>query len=382
MNKDIILVCTFSRADYGKLKSTLYLLREKRIPFKIFCAGLHLVYDLGLTWKEVEKDFPDELVKIDTYLQTSSYIESSILILKELTKALEAHRPALALIHGDRYESLCAAYTFTLNNIPIAHIEGGEITGTTDEHFRHAISKLSHFHFVTNAVSTDVLIKLGEKKENIHKVGNPSLDILAEIKHKDLDTSEVSSRYNLDIKKNKFVIFLFHPVATVDSNSPELKIGIDCLDYILEKGANVIAIKPNLDRNYEKIHSALEERENKLTALIPSMRFELFLQLLYNSEYIIGNSSLLFHEAPFIGLKAFNIGSRQEGRRAPESTVHIQSLDQFIEILNSDFLETSFDNDDFYGSGEANQKIVNEIEQILADNKKQVFQKKLSWTDE
>ena len=99
-------------------------------------------------------------------------------------------------------------------------------------------------------------------------------------------------------------------------------------------------------------------------------------------EYIIGNSSLLFHEAPYIGLKAFNIGSRQEGRRAPESTINIQSFDDFVELVNSDFLQKVFENDNFYGSGKANHKIVNEIEKILADNKKQVFQKKLAWTDE
>ena len=382
MDKGLVLICTFSRADYGKLKSTLFLLRERGIPFKIFCAGLHLFHDLGMTWKEVEKDFPKEIIQTGEQLESSSYKESSILILEELTKAIHFYNPRIALIHGDRYESLCAAYTFTLNNVPIAHIEGGEITGTTDEHFRHAISKLSHFHFVTNAVSKEVLLRLGEKKQNIHEVGNPSLDILAKIKEEDRGLNDVISRYDIKISPRDYVIFLFHPVATVDSMSPELQIGIDCLDFLLSKNENVIAIKPNLDRNHESIYQALEKRKSKLLALIPSMRFELFLQLLYNSKYIIGNSSLLVHEAPFIGLKALNIGTRQDGRTTPESTVNIKSIYEFKTTLESEFMEKNFEGNYFYGSGSANQEIVREIEYILDNSHKRIFQKKLTWTDE
>jgi len=236
--------------------------------------------------------------------------------------------PDLVIVHGDRVEALAGALVGTLNRIPVAHVEGGEVSGTIDESIRHTITKLSTLHFVSNKDASTRLMQLGESQESIFEIGSPEVDVMSSAALPSL--IEVRKKY--DIRFSEFNILIFHPVTTEISDIPMQAKAI--VDFVLSSNENFLVIMPNNDDGTNKIQSEyLRFAGVETVRLLPSMRFEYYLTALKNCGYIIGNSSSGVREASFFGVPTVNLGSRQMLRANSPSIVNA-GFDQ-VEIVSA-----------------------------------------------
>jgi UDP-N-acetylglucosamine 2-epimerase (hydrolysing) len=236
-----------------------------------------------------------------------------------LSRYLHENKVDLIVVHGDRVEALAGAIVGALRNTLIAHIEGGEISGTVDELIRHAISKLSHIHFVANRMAEKRLKQLGERPENIFRIGSPDIDVMLSNKLPSLDKAK--ERYQIEF--GSYSIVLLHPVTTeLEMQRQFAEIFVEAL---LESKKNYIVIYPNNDLGAEHILSAYNKlKGNPAFKIYPSLRFEYFLTFLKNADYLIGNSSAGMHEAPVYGIPTINIGTRQRNRFQYESILNVE----------------------------------------------------------
>jgi UDP-N-acetylglucosamine 2-epimerase (hydrolysing) len=217
-------------------------------------------------------------------------------------------RPDLLVVHGDRVEALAGASVGALNNLRVCHVEGGEVSGTVDELIRHAVSKLSHIHFVANEEARARLHQLGEREESIYVIGSPDIDAMNSALP---SLDDAKKRY--DFGYGDYGVLLFHPVT---SEIPDLRRQARALvDALLASGQDYIVIYPNNDHGTEIIMEEYERlRGNPHFRLYPSIRFEYFLRILKEARFMIGNSSAGVREAPHFGLPAINLGTRQNNR--------------------------------------------------------------------
>ena len=258
---------------------------------------------------------------------------------------------SLVIIHGDRIEPLACAISSILMNYKIAHIEGGEVSGTVDEIIRHSISKLSHIHFVTNKAAKKRLLQMGEDKKSIQIVGSPDVDIIL---NKNLPNLNITkSRYN--IKFDNFAISLFHPVTTdLEQFKKHIKIYFRAL---VKSKKNFIMPFSNNDIGSEYIMKEIRNlKSNKNFKFLPSFRFEYFLTLLKNSELIIGNSSSGIMEAPYYGIQTINLGNRQKNRLFASSILNLEFKEENIvkNILKN--YGKKYRNKKYFGFGNSHKK--------------------------
>lgn len=315
-----LVFLTGTRADFGKLKSLMLRLQaDEDFEVHVFITGMHMLSKYGSTWSEVVKA---------GVLNTYSFInqndnDSMDQILAKTIAGMSDYckevRPDMIVVHGDRVEPLAAAIVGTLNNIHVAHIEGGEVSGTIDEVVRHAISKMSHLHFVANELAKKRLIQLGEDGKSVYAIGSPDVDIM---NSSDLPSLEEVQRY-YRFSFREYAILIFHPVTTEWGKTK--KDVITLVDTILETQENFIALYPNNDPGSNII---LEQygrfRSSDRIAIYPSMRFEYFLTLLKHARYVIGNSSAGVREAPHFGVPTINLGSRQHRRVESPSILNVK----------------------------------------------------------
>ena len=313
--KKIIFV-TGTRADYGKIKSLILTLQNStNYKTHIFVTGMHNLKKFGSTYDELQIDKIKNIFTFNNQLK----INNLDLILSKTIKGFNSYvkniKPDLIVIHGDRIEALACSLVGSLNNILTAHIEGGEVSGTIDEIIRHAVSKLSHYHFVTNNTAKKRLIQMGELKKNIFIIGSPNIEI---IKSKNLPSLKVVKK-KYEITYDNYAICIMHS----DTNFlKSLKKDIKMYFQALKKSKrNFIVLYPNNDPGSEIIFNEIKKinKSNKNFRILPSMRFEYYLTLLKNSKFIIGNSSSGIMEAPFYGIPTINVGLRQFKRAKIDS---------------------------------------------------------------
>lgn len=302
---------TGTRADFGKIKPLIAALNEaKRFETHIFATSMHLNSVYGYTVNEIEKcGFPNiyKFINHTDYYSLDAALGNTIRGFGDYIKTVH---PDLIVVHGDRVEALAGALAGSLNNILVAHIEGGEISGTIDEHIRHAVSKLSHLHFVANEGAKKRLMQMGEAEDAVFIIGSPDIDIMNSETLPSLEESK--KRYSIPF--TEYAILVFHPVTT-EPDTLQRSINI-LIDVLVESGKNYVAIYPNNDPGTEIILEAyqIRLRNNSHFAVYPSLRFEHFLTLLKNTRFIIGNSSSGVREAPYYGVPSINVGTRQNGR--------------------------------------------------------------------
>lgn len=316
-----ILFLTGTRADFSKIKSLIQALeKEEDFEVYVFVTGMHLQEVYGYTLIEIERC---HFKNIHTF-KNHTHETTMDLTLAKTIEGLSAYckevNPDMIVVHGDRVETLAGAIVGSLNNILVSHIEGGEVSGTVDELIRHSVSKLSHIHFVSNKAAQKRLIQMGEIKESIFAIGSPDVDIMFSDQLPDLSTAKAYYK----IEFGKYGIVMFHPVTTEIN---EMKQYVEnFVTSLLQDNHNYIVIFPNNDLGSQFIIDAYEKlKGNERFRVFPSLRFEYFLTLLKNSQFIIGNSSAGIREAPYYGIPIINIGTRQQNR-----AVH-------ADIINTDY---------------------------------------------
>ena len=244
-----ITFITGTRADYGKIKSLILELQKKNNKFKtnLIITGMHNIRKYGYTLDEIEKDKIQNCYKFNNQSKNASMDIILSNTIKGINKFIKNNHTDLIVVHGDRVESLAGAITGCLNNIKVAHIEGGEISGTVDEILRHSVSKLSHLHFVTNKIAKQRLLQMGEKSKNIFSIGSPDVDLI--LKKNLPDISEVKRRYNILFEN--YGVFIFHPVTT---ELKKIKYQIQSfLKLIVKSKFNYVILLPNNDLGSEII---------------------------------------------------------------------------------------------------------------------------------
>ncbi len=302
-----LLFVTGTRADFGKLEPLALAAGAAGFGVAFFVTGMHLLARYGMTRNEVRRvpgaevhEFlnqrpgdPQDTVLAKTVLGFSDFVAEA--------------RPDLVVIHGDRVEALAAALVAATNDVRCAHVEGGEVSGTIDEVFRHCATKLATAHFVSSERARARVMALGEPGDTVHAIGSPELDTHA--RPSGVTLADVRARYG--IPEGEYGIAVFHPVT-----SERASMGAQAAAFFgaLEaSGRRFVVILPNNDPGAEAILAVIEALPERFRRL-PSMRFAYFSEAMRNAAVIVGNSSAGVREAPFLGVPSLDVGSRQTNR--------------------------------------------------------------------
>ena len=355
--KKKILFITATRADFGKIKSLINILKKSRkFSVYIVVTGMHMIKRFGETHREIDKFFKSNVIKFQN--QSSGDNLESILnkTIEKFSKIVKKINPNLIVIHGDRVESLACSLVGSLNHILTAHIEGGEVSGTIDDTIRHAVTKLSHVHFVGNNKAKRRVINMGEKSNTVFNIGSPDMDIL--LSNTLPSIKFVKKRYG--IKYKNYGILLWHPVTSTLSLLKNDTIKL--VDFISKFNQNFVIIHPNNDPGNNIILDIYNKKlKSKKYKIFKSIRFEYFVTLLKYSKFIIGNSSAGIYEAPIFGVPTINIGNRQNKRLKSKQIKDINVNDLSLGKIETFIKEYKRTNIKYYGTGNADKKFAKEL---------------------
>jgi UDP-hydrolysing UDP-N-acetyl-D-glucosamine 2-epimerase len=362
--KRTIAVVTTSRADYSHLYWPLHdLFHHKDVDLKLIVLGAHLSPPFGETVKEIERDgFPiaariECLLSSDTDVGMAKTLGVAALGLADL---LGQMRPDLLLLIADRYEMLAPAAVALTLRIPIAHIEGGEISeGAIDDAVRNAITKMSHIHFTSTENARDRVIAMGEEPWRVHRAGAPSLDHL--LRSQLLALDELQQRLQLDLGRPTIVV-AYHPVTLLADTTEEA----DALFAALEQvDGQILFCYPNSDAGS---HALMQRTRNFLAThkdarIFVNLDAVTYWSLLRHVALLVGNSSSGIMEAASFGLPVVNVGFRQKGReRAPNVLDAAPEANAILEAIararSAEFRESLAGMTNPYGDGHAAEKMV------------------------
>ena len=320
MQKRLLFV-TGTRADFGKIEPLALAARDAGHEVSIFVTGMHMLDRYGLTKIEVHRtpgvtvhEFlnqrigdPQDLVLAKTVLGFSDFVAE--------------HRPDLVVVHGDRVEALACALVCATNYVRCAHIEGGEVSGTIDELFRHCNTKLAYCHFVSSQAAAKRVMALGEPADAIFVIGSPELDFHS--RPSGVSIEAVRAHYAIPFED--FAIATFHPVTSeADTMGAQAAAFFGALDA---SGKNFVVILPNNDPGSEAILQVIGALPKDRFRAIPSMRFAHFSEAMKHAACIVGNSSAGVREAPFLGIPSLDIGTRQNNRADGASITFCEATD-------------------------------------------------------
>jgi GDP/UDP-N,N'-diacetylbacillosamine 2-epimerase (hydrolysing) len=360
MSRRKICYFTGTRADFGLMRSTLELIhRSDALDLSIVVTGMHLSPDYGLTVTEVEASG----LPISGKVAVEEGRPSGALMAKHIgqmvlgfTDVLAELRPDLALVLGDRGEMLAAAIAAVHLNIPVAHLHGGERSGTVDESVRHAISKFAHLHFVATEQSKARLIRMGEDASRVWAVGAPGLDGLRQLAI--LDRNALCSDVGFDPSR-PIALMVYHPVVQEAEQSGAQAAAT--IGELLRLGVQVIAVKPNSDAGSLAVREVLEQRaEARQIHLAIHLPRPLFVSWMSAADVMIGNSSSGIIEAATFETPVINIGSRQNLRERNANVIDVTTdAAEIGQAIRRALSGPKFDGRNVYGDGQSGPRIVN-----------------------
>lgn len=313
-----ICVVTSSRADYGLLTPLLHeIYNDAALELQLLVTGMHLSKEYGYTYTEIEKDFLiDKKIDIELSSHDSVGISKSMGLAQiYFAQTYAQYQPDIVVVLGDRFEIHAAVSSAMIARLPIAHLSGGELTlGAIDDCMRHAITKMSHLHFVATEVYKQRVIQLGENPQHVFNFGEAGLDNIFQMELLSQEAFEESINHKL-LKKSLLVTY--HPMTlkTLDENILDVQNILECLDEL--EDTSLIFTKANADEGGEKINALLEDFVglNKDKAVLFSSLGQLrYLSGLQYVDAVIGNTSSGIVEAPSFKVGSINIGDRQKGR--------------------------------------------------------------------
>jgi UDP-hydrolysing UDP-N-acetyl-D-glucosamine 2-epimerase len=365
-----IAVVTTSRADYSHLYWQLHdLARHPDVDLKLIAMGPHLSPEFGSTVREIERDGFDIAARIECLLSSDTDIGMAKTIgvaALSLADCLGQMRPDLTLLIADRYEMLAPAAVALALRIPIAHIEGGEISeGAIDDAVRHALTKMSHVHFTSTFQARDRVIALGEEEWRVHRAGAPSIDHLR--RNTLLTREQLGEQLSIDLFQASVVV-AYHPVTIVRDTTQES----DALfAALLEVPGRILFCYPNADAGSRELIARTERflaqrSDARVFVNLPALTYW---SLLLQADVMVGNSSSGIMETPSFALPTVNVGIRQQGREracnildaAPEKSDILAK----VKLARSDEFRRSLEGmQNPYGDGHASEKIVSVLTSV------------------
>lgn len=359
---------TATRADYPRVKAVLREISIRtNLELKLLVTGMHLLKEFGYTVSEIEKDGFDIADRIEMYLWDDSpygMAKAAARCADGVADALKNIKPDILLLTVDRIETLAAAQSAAYMNIPIAHIQGGEVTGTIDESIRHAVTKLAHIHFPATPDASERIIKMGENPANVFTVGCPYIDVIRTTEYRSKEELAVAYDFN---PEQPVVLFIQHPVTTeYGEGANQVKITIEALNRFTD--IQVIAIYSNADAGGREIVEIMKNTPQ--FHVFPNIPGEDFLSLMKHSTLMIGNSSAGIREAPSFHIPAVNIGSRQKGRLRAGNVIDVtHDVEEIAQAIRKALYDEVFRNkvrkvSNPYGDGFSAKRIVDILEHI------------------
>lgn len=367
MKRKVCVVVT-SRPSYSRVKTVLTALRKNpNVEFQLVIAASALLDRYGSTINFIEKDGFEITAKVFNVLEgenLTSMAKTTGIGILELSTVFDNIKPDVVITIADRYETMATAISASYMNIPLAHIQGGEITGNIDEKVRHSITKLSDLHFASTEKARENIIKMGEDPEFVFNTGCPSIDIAADILLKPELDFDLYKKYGgvgsfPDIK-NGYVVAMQHPVTTEYSESKK-QIEVT-LEAVNSQNLPVLFFWPNIDAGADGTSNGIRSfRENKKSDkfhFFKNMESEDFLKLLYNSKCLIGNSSVGIRECSFLGVPVVNIGSRQTKRERGKNVIDVDyDINQIKKAIDTLLKAEKRERDFIYGDGKSGELI-------------------------
>jgi GDP/UDP-N,N'-diacetylbacillosamine 2-epimerase (hydrolysing) len=363
-----ICYITGTRADFGLIQSTLQAIYQSDdLTLSIIVTGTHLADQYGSTIDDIVAAGLPVSAKVvcDLAPPSGATMARNIgIMLIGFVDALNEIKPDLVLLLGDRGEMLAGALAAIHLNIHIAHIHGGERSGSVDEPIRHAISKLSHFHFTATKDAQDRLVRMGEPPERIFVTGAPGLDGIEKLAC--LARKTLMTEMGLDLQA-PVALMVYHPVLQEVRSAEEGVLLI--LNALRAQGVQVVALMPNSDAGSDQIRNVLKTRANEPgVRVVTHFPRERFISWIAAVDLMIGNSSAGIIEAASFGTSVINIGSRQNLRERNTNTID-SSVDA-IAIESAVALALAHGphlRKNIYGDGHASRRIVDLLKCVSLD---------------
>ncbi len=368
-----ILFFTGSRGEWGYLRPILEKCKKMKVKFSLCATNMHLLDSFGFSLKEIEKDG----FKVDDkiYMALDGYNKHTVtksmgILMSSLVDTLSRVNPDWVVLAGDRGETLIASIVSAYTDIPIAHIQAGELSGIIDGQARHAIGKFSNLHFASNKDAASRLKKLGEEKFRIKLVGAPQLDDLKNKKFNKISNLKV--KYNIDFKKGYILVIYHPPQARIESIKQDLNSIFDFLKTVKMKK---IWISPNSDAGSSIIKNEFFKKRQSDDYLFDNLPREEYLTLLKNTKCIIGNSSSGILESPTFKVPCVNLGNRQFGRLRAKNVIDVNKISEkkirkaFIQSQSKSFKRKIKSVINPYGDGNSSEKILKIILNTKIDDK-------------
>lgn len=372
-----ICVITATRAEYGLLYPVINKIQtDPELELDLIVSGTHLSKSHGYTKNEILEDGVQIATEIEILLASdtpSSVSKAMALAINGLSDYLKNNRPDFAIILGDRYEMLAFAIALYNENIPIAHLNGGEITeGALDDNYRHCLTKLSYLHFANCEPHRERIIQMGEEPSRVYNVGDTSVDNILNVPLMSIEKLE--EEIGIQLVNEKIVVVTFHPVTTQQNSTEQVVELIEAMKLCPEY--TYIITKANADAGGSEINAIWE---NELSGyhnmhLVSSLGMKRFLSLLSKAEMMLGNSSSGLIEAPTFGVPTVNVGDRQKGRIRGESIIDCSSNREEIvaaikKAASKEFQDKARNAEKIFGDGTASKQIVEIVKDYLANGK-------------
>lgn len=367
MERRKVAVVLTTRGNYAKMKSTMRAIqRRDDLELSTIVGGGIVQERFGDYRPAISRDgFPIDAVAdflVDAGGTLDAQTQSAGNAVISVGNALRRVQPQLVLVIADRWEALSIALAATCMNVAIAHLEGGEVSGSIDERIRHSISKLAHLHLPANPAAAERIARMGEEPSRIVVVGTPSLDLLDEIDLTDvsrLPSAPGGEGASIDFRKG-YVAVSQHPVVT-ESEDAERQI-METAHGAAAAGLPIVWLLPNMDAGEAGIMKAVRSLKADGSGVpmrfYPSMAFEHYSVLLAHARCLVGNSSSGIREGAFLGTPVVNIGTRQNGRERGRNVIDVDcKRDLIAAAVSRQIAHGRYSSDPLYGDGRSGEKI-------------------------
>ena len=380
-----VCVVVASRANYARIRSVLQALRDRDdVELQLIAAASALLERFGTAVDVMESDGfePDALIRLIIEGENpATMAKSTGLGLLELPTVFEMLEPDIVVTVADRFETIATAIAAAYMNLPVAHTQGGEVSGSIDESVRHSVTKLAHVHFPATELSARRVIAMGEDPSMVFNVGCPSIDLVAQtdLGHQRDMLEELSKRgVGDDIDPDRpYLLVMQHPVTTEYGQSFE-QIN-ETLDAVAEVGMQTLVFWPNVDAGSEQVAKGIrmfrEKGRDHGFHFFRNLPADQFARLMAHASCMIGNSSAALREGAFLGTPAVTIGTRQQDRERGDNVVHVpHDADAIVRAVREQVEHGPYESSALFGDGTAGRQIA----EILASVQPKI-QKKLHY---
>ena len=385
MKRKICVVVT-ARPSYSRIRTALHAIKANpNLELQLVAAASTLLDQYGNAIRYMEKDGFDISSKVYMVVEgenLTTMAKTTGLGLLELATTFDNLKPDLVVTIADRYETIATAIAAAYMNIPLVHIQGGEITGTIDEKVRHAVTKLADIHLVSTTKAAENIIRMGENPAAVHITGCPSIDLAANVlKNPSIDFDPFEKYKGVgttfDVKNKDYLVVMQHPVTTEYEHARAQV--TETLHAVKEIDLPTFWFWPNVDAGSDgtskgiRAFREIERPEN--IHFFKNMESEDFLRLVYNSRCIVGNSSVGIRETSFLGVPSVNVGTREAGRERGRNVIDAgYNRDQIRKAVEKQLSNGRYPSDPLYGNGNAGERIA----QILSETPLK-FEKRLNY---